>query len=439
MVVKEFVPKPGTRNVNALFQGFLRSIHVGQANPRPPALTSAPVPATASRLAIAAAPMGQGGRPPPEIGSTEQITALLTTGGVDPERVLAFVHNWGLDQTCLDAFQQMEPVLQIMVITDFAPKADTRDVNQVFHAFVRSVRTRTTASGGQLSQMELTVDTAQFQNFVQTWQLNESAQATFLTLPAELQAHVMAEFAPKPNTRDVNQVFHGFVNSVRGRASGVRAGPPPGRLAVDEGQFQQFVQVWGLSEDAQAAFTQLQPHLQAQVMRDFAPKPNTRDVNQVFHGFVKSVRIRNSTGAAQAPAWTPTWAPSMGPAPRQVAPPGMPMQVAPPAAVKRPIEDMPPPNPEDIAACLHAWGVDDTGAAALECLPGEMQWRIIREFRAGEGTRDPTTLFHGFVKSVARGGGLQRPRLEYGHPGAAPAAQAAAWQPAHQELQWGPP
>merc|ERR1719447_1438625 len=117
-----------------------------------------------------------------------------------------------------------------MVITDFAPKADTRDVNQVFHAFVRSVRTRTTASGGQLSQMELTVDTAQFQNFVQTWQLNESAQATFLTLPAELQAHVMAEFAPKPNTRDVNQVFHGFVNSVRGRASGgaPRRGGSPG-------------------------------------------------------------------------------------------------------------------------------------------------------------------------------------------------------------------
>merc|ERR1719367_1098003 len=61
---------------------------------------------------------------------------------------------------------------------------------------------------------------ADLQAFFVQWGLDASAQGMLLEQSPEVQARVIMEFQPKPGTRDVNRLFHGFLKSVRTTAPG---------------------------------------------------------------------------------------------------------------------------------------------------------------------------------------------------------------------------
>ena len=49
----------------------------------------------------------------------------------------------------------------------------------------------------------------------ESWGLDDSALAMLMEQPPEVQERVLAEFSPKPGTRDINRLIHSFVRSLR--------------------------------------------------------------------------------------------------------------------------------------------------------------------------------------------------------------------------------
>jgi len=49
-----------------------------------------------------------------------------------------------------------------------------------------------------------------------------------------------------------------------------------------------FLAHWGLTDpSSEAALLQLEPALQEKILAEFTPRPSTRDVNKLFHGFIR--------------------------------------------------------------------------------------------------------------------------------------------------------
>merc|ERR1711870_11096 len=146
---------------------------------------------------------------------------------------------------------------------------------------------------------------------------------------------------------------------------------------------------------------QLDSKVQLQVIQDFSPKANTQDVNRLFHGFIKSV--------SQRAAGLPT---SHASARQQAVNAGADISLSiATQGYKRATLGGDAPSEDDIAHFLQVWGLDNSCAMALEAQSPEVQRRVLLEFQPKAGTRDPRSLFHGFLKSVAMGGG-KRARAE---------------------------
>mmetsp|Transcript_4886 Transcript_4886/g.14188 ORF Transcript_4886/g.14188 Transcript_4886/m.14188 type:complete len:600 (-) Transcript_4886:59-1858(-) len=458
-----------------------------------------------------------------------------------------FAAQWGLDEAAKASLLQLDVDLQVKVISDFSPKPGTRDVNRLFHGFLKSVRT--TAAIAQPSAAEgsdtvalqdvarssaeekttgwhVQTDMIDVEAFLNRWGLDEAAHAMIVEQAPEVQARVMAEFAPKPGTRDVNRLLHGFIRSVRNSAA-----PPPGaghagRVAVeaeepreqeaaddyaaeaaaaqeeallideavyryetDESVAQQeeealyyttspgrayhvagrglprsavpqpsstprlvdvpsFVAQWNLDSAAQAALQQLAPEVQAKVLADFAPKPGTRDVNRLFHGFIRSVLNTSLTQAqgaaapaamdhAAQPAYVTVRAPAhhayaTAPAAHEAfassrlaashayaagaaAPAASTWPSGSEAQAQAPRVAQPAPSAgqtERLQAFVDHWGLDAGSVADLVQLPADMQTRVVTEFAPKPHTQDINRLFRGFIRSVlTTGGGQRHPRV----------------------------
>lgn len=520
-VVQDFAPKPGTRDVNKLFHGFIRSVLTSQS-----ALQRSAEVANAEALAAHQAAL-----------LAVHSSAAQVPPGYEPAAymsdVQAFLAQWGLDASAHAMLLEQPPEVQARVIIEFQPKPGTRDVNRLFHGFLKSVRntglpqqpaagvpTQAQAFWGEDAPISLSMheavsqcsaaayaaaahaagiagvhsgqdgsgaadnrgrrvsrwstspppssaggpDVAALQAFIMQWGLDEAAQRALLQLDPVVQSKVIADFAPKPGTRDVNRLFHGFLRSVQtggahgGRTNGgvavdsasallsaygtdfpahvaMDAGTAAmadhtsallsaiyqTELAIDTARLTNFIQTWGLDESSQVMLLQLDPQVQQQVMQDFAPKPHTQDVNRLFHGFVRSVGSR-ATGPIQAQLGASSMmamqqAASIGAAiTESLAAQGGYISAA---AGKRAGETYgnEAPSADEVAGFLQSWGLDSTCASALECQPPEVQRRVLEQFRPRPGTRDVRSLFYGFIKSVATGGG-KRPR---------PESQASQW------------
>mmetsp|Transcript_37698 Transcript_37698/g.56942 ORF Transcript_37698/g.56942 Transcript_37698/m.56942 type:complete len:445 (+) Transcript_37698:146-1480(+) len=399
-VLKHFSPKPGTRDVNRLFHGFVKSQEAKGAG---------------KGSAFGAAPQ-------PQVLTPED-------QAMNEGEVLAFVAQWGLDESAQTILLGLPRHTQMRMLTEFQPKPGTRDPNRLFHGFLKSLQNPgaaagahgfapsygkggpavirpphlapragkgsiwgAPAAGGGLSQGDL----AAIQAFATQWGLDELAHQKLRELPPHSQARVLAEFAPRPGTRDVNRLFHGFLKSMVQPGGGkggkgavhqaaheisISRGMPPDGGPMDSGRVHTFCQTWGLDESSFNAMLALDASVQAQIVRDFSPKAHTNDVNRLFHGFIKSVQMKNGGGMFTA--------------------------VPPAAPAKRfiPSGTGEPPMPEEISLFIQTWGLDESCSAALEVLPPEVQRQVVDSFSPKPGTRDPKSLFHGYLRSMANGGG----------------------------------
>uniref|UniRef100_A0A7S4WCL7 Uncharacterized protein n=1 Tax=Alexandrium monilatum TaxID=311494 RepID=A0A7S4WCL7_9DINO len=445
-----------------------------------------------------------------------------------------FAAQWGLDEAARVALLQLDPETQVKVISDFSPKPGTRDVNRLFHGFIKSVRTGPHFKVAQQPVAEalealpadaappgaeeklsgqswhVQTDTVDVEAFLNRWGLDEAAQAMMMDQPPEVQARVIGEFAPKPGTRDVNRLLHGFIRSVRTRAAppprsanhatveaiarreqeeayrhaasqalaaqeemvvleepSYRYDPEDNYLVLEESvadnpqpvpythhrmasrgraawgssapqssgapglpRFQDvpsFISHWGLDAAAQAALQQLAPDMQAKVLSDFAPKAGTRDVNRLFHGFIRSIQTtfpgqasqggrapdtrappsqqgfsggRGSHGhsyAASMAQETYTHSRTAGGSPygAHVSTAAYAAAPAQPAAALDPVTQT-----ARLQAFVDHWGLDAGSVAALVELTPEMQIRVATEFAPRPHTQDINRLFRGFIRSV---------------------------------------
>jgi len=255
--------------------------------------------------------------------------------------------------------------------------------------------------------------------------LDADAEKKLLQLDPTTQARVIREFAPRAGTRDVSRLFHGFIRSVSsgppapgairpcsgGLWRGAHAGAAAGVEQLGAGAHWPDAQGdavaawctrWGLDEGCRAALLQLDPTVQRQIMQDFAPRPNTQDVTRLFYGFIKSVSGRTPRAplGIQRAAGVPGVAQGC--------------KRAPLGADGAALGGDDAPSPEEIALFLQVWDLSEAAAAALEAQPPEVQRRVLNEFQPKAGTRDNSSLFHGFLRSVAgsvaSGAGGKRPR-----------------------------
>lgn len=302
-VMESFAPKASTQNVDRLFQGFARSV---------------------------------------------QSTELCT----------AFCQQQGFDQGCLDALLALGLDQRETVANEFSPKPGTRNPQGLFLGFCRSVKdgsgskappkaaganravdmaahaealewqqgafaaaaAHAEAEALQALQAQLNASAAvpseeELAVFLQQWDLDASCTSVLRSQPADVQRHVLENFAPKQGTRNVNSLFMGFLKSITsggvahataaaggmGHGQAVALGAAYGNSAalqaqaafgipgVSEEEVTQFSLSWDLDMECVTALLGQPQEVVTHVMQTFRPKPGTRNVKSLFMGFLKSI------------------------------------------------------------------------------------------------------------------------------------------------------
>lgn len=353
-VMSGFMPKNKTRDVNALFKGYARSIMNGAGG-------------FGAGAAVAESDSGS------------------TRGAPVPNAdILAFASKWGLDDSSVASILQLSPEQRLRVLTSFAPKPGTRNVNALLLGFVRSVSAiargqpnggwapsqtgpgraaPVVSSGGSNGHASSEAqELAEAQAFIDHWGLDATSVDMLSYLSTEARHKVMRSFAPKAGTQDVNRLFQGFARSIAGAGA---QGWEPVHEPVHE--LRAFAEQWGLGEDSLSLLMQQPLEVQQEVLSGFRPRPQTRDVNALLRGFLRSILApRQSRDAAAADA------------------------AAADAA-----------DAADAAAFAARWALDEHCLAQLRALGPLARQRVLREFAPKPGTRDVGALFRGFVRSVA--------------------------------------
>ena len=151
--------------------------------------------------------------------------------------------------------------------------------------------------GQILEQKNLQIPEWELRNFSRTWSLDEECWAALVAAPLDVQRKLLAEFAPKPGTRDIKRLFFGFLKSLSttGGSGGDNWTEAPRRQ--QEVELLLFTQHWSLDDECVSALMAQSPDIKQKVMTEFAPKPGTRNLKSLFFAFLRSVsRILQDTG-----------------------------------------------------------------------------------------------------------------------------------------------
>jgi len=323
--------------------------------------------------------------------------ARSVAAGKDAQVALeSFAVHWRLDVETKEYIRSLPPELRSAVIARFDPAPATRDMNSKLRAFTRSLEKimgyggytneqpwaphgnphpavqwqghqvavagrppgmplsspgiASVASSAPVGVGEIPADEAEF---ITRWNFGPETGARELlqSLPPEVKARVINEFAPAPCTRDVFKLFAGFASSVA-RAMGAPVvgagiGPRPWNqptgatplqeLGVLDGMLpmtvvashevsagvagnsschpnvapclteEEFINRWQLDEGSKALLRGLPDHVRAVVMAEFHPRPPIYDIGGKFCAFARSVAARQTgdpRGMKRAAEWS---------------------------------------------------------------------------------------------------------------------------------------
>lgn len=346
----------------------------------------------------------------------------------DSQAVWAFVQRWGLDMDARACLLQLDLDDRAKVMAKFTPKPHTRDVISLFRGFVgsflrspghatgspsakssagkghapgagiagspepfadaeRLATAESTLRDGASSQSYGSAGSAHvldpghdssslldLQGFSEMWGLDTTSAAVLEALPREQQEIAVTRFAPKSQTRDVNSLFQSFAKSLSSEATPSRliGGQVQDDISCTELGIERaaaFVEKWGLDSEALEVLMKLDDDSQRRLYRDFSPKQNTRDVNALFRGFVRSLssaeaprRPRGGQGESETVYW------DVG---------------------------------EDKAAAFVAqWNLDATALETLMELSPDSRTRLYESFPPKLDSQDLNVLFRNIAKSL---------------------------------------
>lgn len=345
VLVREFDPKEDTQNVTGKMKSFARSIQT-RASPSSFGRSSGNAFAGLA-LNPRAAPWSRAPAGPRGLQN----------------RLADFVNHWGVEDS-LPFLSGLDDASMATIMEQFDPKGDTKNINGRLRAFARSIQ------AGMQGRLEL-------EQFAAHWNLDDSTVVFLQSLPQEVTATVLQEFAPDPATRDIAGKLKMFARSVLNRTA---CGLPKPREdswtdGADAGHstdtaIRQFAAQWALNHTSVEFLETLPPEVRAKVFEEFAPRSDTRDVGAKLRVFAGTVMNGKGTRPARAEV-----------------------------ALK---DELSLPATEE--AFLAHWGLDvsTTARDVLNRMQPGPRARVMQEFAPGQDTVDVLGKFCGFASSVAR-------------------------------------
>eukprot|EP00931_Biecheleriopsis_adriatica_P070903 TRINITY_DN4473_c0_g1_i3.p1 TRINITY_DN4473_c0_g1~~TRINITY_DN4473_c0_g1_i3.p1 ORF type:complete len:400 (-),score=79.20 TRINITY_DN4473_c0_g1_i3:112-1311(-) len=296
-IMKSFDPPESTRNVNAMFCTFVRgsrgsgggSVLDGAISKfvKYWGLDEASEQLLRGQSAEVINDVLQSFDPPPNTRNVSAVFSAFLRGGGSSIRqsssgrlrghVGGFVNRWGLDESCVALLQGLSPEAQDAVICSFNPGLGTQNVSAKFTSFVRGMDKAPVSSLPGYGKTGQRNSDAQVTRFIKRWGLDDVSESALLQLQSEQLKQVMQDFAPPPDTHNINAKLMSFLKSVvtgAGKAAKADA-------IID------FANHWELDSAAIIAIQSLSPGIQDEVMRDFDPPPGTKNVSGKLMAFIK--------------------------------------------------------------------------------------------------------------------------------------------------------
>lgn len=196
-----------------------------------------PAPQTASVQAIQA-PHGQGyGRRHDESSAYSHAISRVREAPVAIEAnagdsVEEFVQKWSLQADAQQFLEAVAPEFQTKIMTQFAPRDTSRDVNAIFMKFATGI------VHGVPQKAKWHDGRSEVEAFATSWALGPEAQQILYSLDPTAQLRVMTEFSPRDSSSDVNNIFIKFAQGV---ASGTRRS---GKGGYGSAPVSQYTHTW---------------------------------------------------------------------------------------------------------------------------------------------------------------------------------------------------
>eukprot|EP00397_Hematodinium_sp_SG-2012_P030784 GEMP01032629.1.p1 GENE.GEMP01032629.1~~GEMP01032629.1.p1 ORF type:complete len:522 (+),score=117.83 GEMP01032629.1:94-1659(+) len=390
-IMAKFRPKDSSRNCNALFMAFVKSLsredpvvdnrsvggqpdltttsygalpvdptiipaptatNMGYVGGYPGTVPFAPQPAQHTALtsmSMMQAPTMPYMQPYPSVAMQQYVPAVPTVERT--AQATTFLQQWNLNMESINFLDSLSLPVQDEVIKDFTCSMVYDDpAHDVNRAFLRFARERT------------------IKVFIEQWQLNEQSWGLLLSLPPDHQVLVMATFNPTDLT-NLNVQFQTFATTCQAMAV-MSAG-------VDPVTMHAFQQRWQLSDENMRVLQSLDPALQVEIVSAFAPRDLTRDANGMFRSFLNS-RRDGKTRIVPAPYVTPMDA-SVG---ASVGCDG---------------------NAPGLEYFIQQWKLDQASVGFLNGLNAPTQADIMSSFSPKDSNRDCNGIFMSFARSRLSG------------------------------------
>jgi len=132
-----------------------------------------------------------------------------------------FAALWQLNDQATAALNQLDPDLQQTVMEGFKPREGTRNTNDLFMSYTKSILTATAFNDKQPEMMKV-------EEFVEKWGLSPESHEVISNLPSKTQNLCLNTFHPRGEIQNINNIFGAFVRSLT-RGSGKGKGKGKGK------------------------------------------------------------------------------------------------------------------------------------------------------------------------------------------------------------------
>jgi hypothetical protein len=340
-----FAPKPGTKNPSSLFMSYVRSIASGPKGASKGGGAAYGSPAAVSNGSYHSGGHGKG-RPAGAAGSHEaDVMQFLRTWQLDSEcESMMLQAPISVQREMMSTFSpkaETRDVKRLFIgflksISRSSPQAQAWDSPR--YPQYAAPAAGHSSSWSPSVAWEPPVAAHELHDFGQSWGLDAECVAALLGQPTEVQRAVLERFRPKETTRDVKRLFMSFLTSLTsgGKGSaGTKGGPvgaghyaahtkgyggkgswsakgqyqpmahsigaPQARSALkrpadyqdsgsppSESELTSFIETWGIDDKCIEMLIQQSGTIQRHVIERFQPKQDTKDVSNLFMGFLKS-------------------------------------------------------------------------------------------------------------------------------------------------------
>eukprot|EP00929_Paragymnodinium_shiwhaense_P064916 TRINITY_DN32598_c0_g2_i1.p1 TRINITY_DN32598_c0_g2~~TRINITY_DN32598_c0_g2_i1.p1 ORF type:complete len:802 (+),score=189.54 TRINITY_DN32598_c0_g2_i1:99-2504(+) len=244
------------------------------------------------------------------------------------EQLSRFVRDFNLNEASEAILRGLDRELQSDVMKNFTPAHHIKDMDGLFQNFASTRRIKR-GSGDDIAR------------FVGDWELDEECEQYLRDAPVEMMEHLIDNFAPRSQSKDVKIQFKNFARSREQNMDSIA----------------DFVAKHSLNEESERMLRDLPIELQEDVIENFRPAPHIRHIDSLLQNFA-STRFIGSKGRKKA---------------------------------RPPAED--PPVEDAVTDYCAQLGLDERAEEELRELPVHLQDEVILNFRSTGTEKNISAVF----------------------------------------------